>query len=149
MRNQPDHLIDGGVTVGVNQYLPAVGVGLAHHRQRYGVVGKDRTAAVTGLFMFRGLDIGLGEPGSLALRRAVKGELYTAQTQVTPVVVRHQRAGEYRAVEGLLQVRIDHQVQLEQTGLGGLLHAEHGIGGGAAFLHCSEAVGQINLLGPV
>ena len=99
-----DELVDGGIAVGVGQHLPAVLPGAADQLDGPGM-GEDRVAGVGRLLAFGHLVIRQAEPGGLALRRAVQGDVDPADAEVVGVVLAvmralHGRAGQRTSMLG-------------------------------------------------
>ncbi|MNI05937.1 hypothetical protein D3C73_589040 [compost metagenome] len=129
--NPLDQLIDGRITVDVGEQLPTVAL------RQFDVVGgllvaHAGIALVIGLLPGRGNKIGLGQPGGLALRRAIEVELGSRDPE--PVLVVAGVVGRGDDIPRNLDIGIGRDIQGQPGFLGQLVHGLDGGGGGAPLL---------------
>ena len=107
-----DELIDGRIAVGMRQHLPVVLIGQRVPLQRLGI-GKRRIPGIRCLLAGRGLEVGLGKPRRLALRRPIKRELHAPEAHMVGVAAGHQRTMQDGIIPHRHDVRIRHDIDLE------------------------------------
>ena len=90
--HRPDQQVDGGVAVGVDLDLPVVPEGQFDGVQGL-LLGHRRIAAIGGGLALGRYVVGLGQPGGLALGRAVQRQLDPADAELADVVLAIERRG--------------------------------------------------------
>ena len=90
--DRAEKLVRCGVAVRVRDQLQATVVGATRHTRGFAIL-HPWIAAVARLLSVRRHEVGLRQPGRLALRRAVENQLHTAQLEAAILTARN-RLGE-------------------------------------------------------